>query len=304
MNESSNISPDASSIDLLDVLLTLAESAWLILAGAVLAGGLALGATFLAPTRYESVVVVSPSPDLPFRGEDATLKALNDAILNLPALLAAPAVMAEALERTGIEASQLPAEPMTLSPARADGSFKLRVAARTPEQAQQLASAILHAAHQRSKLVDERLKQVDAEVKALRDQLVALKLTHQKLQTFMKEALSPAEFGSLANAEAMNIAYTTTVQHQFDVGQSRLETLTVGRARLEALSERSMSQGPSLATPAPGSSRTIAVVMAAIGGGFVVAVFALMRRSYRSVTVSPSNHARWKALTARYLGKR
>jgi LPS O-antigen subunit length determinant protein (WzzB/FepE family) len=304
MNHSSDPSTEASSIDLLDVLLTLAESAWLILAGAVLAGCLAFGATFLAPIRYESVAVISPPPDLPLRGEDAAFKPFADTIPKIPTLLASPMVLAEALERTRIDASQLPGDPVTLSPARADGSLELRVVSRTPEQAQQLASAILDAAHQRSKVVEERRKHVDAEFRSLRDQLTALRLTHQKLQTFMKEAISPAELGSLANAEALNIGHTRSLQLQFDVSQNQLEILTIGVARLEALSERSLSQRPSLATHTTGPSRAIAALVAAIGGGFVVAVFALMRRSYRSVVVSPSNQARWKALTARYLRKR
>lgn len=286
-----------TALDLFDLLLTLAEGAWKILAGALVAAALALGTTFLLPARYESVAVIDPALNIPLREGDAATTLRSDFAQRVPGLLVSPEVRASALASTGIDPSTLPREPVTVRPHQSNdpipraGLIELRTKAPTPALAQTLATAILQSAYEQSRPAGPRLQQLDAEGKTLGEQLAELQRTLQRIESVIQaEGLSPTEFGSLAHAQATNIANTAQVQRKMEIN----------KAQLEGLSARSLVTPPTLADTPAGPSRALVVLVGAVAGAFIVSVLILFRLACQHLQPTPAHRARLQALQIRF----
>jgi uncharacterized protein involved in exopolysaccharide biosynthesis len=251
----------AEEVSLLDLLVTLAENAKLLIVGSLLVGLCALALGFVLPPTFQSVAVL--------QAEQATASLMDTAAVLDP--VAAGLGMDK---DDGVEgARRTLREKIRATVGRNDKLLTLTVSAPTPEQAQDIANAVLEQTFLQSRpkgSVGKRLETQLAEAQGrLRNAESAAAGVLKRLETSAVSGLGGSE---LARGYADLLTAAAAAQKQ--VGE--FET------QLEGLSKALLLQAPTLPEKAIQPKKALLAIGATLGTGFFLLLFVFVRQALRT----------------------
>ena len=273
--------PDDDSIDLLDVLLTLAENIkWLILLP-LLGGAVAYALSLLLAPKFDSTAVIKADSALV-----STMTAshvLDGALKNLGYL--------EGLDEDEAEAARDNLRKnISASVVRGAKLITITVSERSPSAAQRMAQEILNQVYADSKPRDAEFKRLNAEKSMLMQQASELSVASRTAQKLLDESASGVNSGALAESIAAisaNIIKIQTGIHDIDKA-------------LEGLSNEDLVQAPTLAKKPSAPNKALIAMVAAVVVGLLVMAWVLLRRSWQSSRTIELHAERLAALKRRY----
>lgn len=282
-----------SSIDVVDILLTLAENLRTILIVVGLAASMALVFVASKPERFVSVAVIDLLAHAPLDDTHESGRLRSYASRQISAALSSETVLQEAVARVGLNASTSPPPSVSVDVRAADRFVDLRVTAASAQQAQQLAKAVVESAIEYLKPVGADRERREKRLDALQVQARALTETLERLNAKLKLQPQSADLGSLATGQAMVVSNLADLQLKIAIEEAQLQLLSVA----------SVVEQPSLPGAPEGISRSGLAVMTALGTGFVLTILLLLRGAFQGVRLSRRQSARLEALKSRYLRK-
>ena len=140
-------------IDLLDILVTLAENIKLLILGPLLVGICALGIAYIVPQTFESIAVL--------KAEQATASLMTTASVLDPVAADLGLTKVDSAE----EARKLLREQIKVSVGRNDKLLTLTVSAPAPQQAQAIANAVLQQTYVQSRPKGSDLTRLEIQLK-------------------------------------------------------------------------------------------------------------------------------------------
>lgn len=270
----------AQEVGLLDLLVTLAENARLIVIGPLLVGLCALALGFVLPPTFQSVAVL--------QAEQATASLMTTAAVLDPVAAGLELDKGDSVE----EARRTLRENIRVAVGRNDKLLTLTVSAPTPEQAQATAHALLEQTYLQSRpkgSVGQRLEVQLAEAQGrLTNAESAAAGMLKRLQT---SAVSAPGGSELARGYADLLTAAAAAQGQV----SALET------QLEGLSEALLVQAPTLPEKASQPKKALLAIGATLGTGMLLLLFIFVRQALRS-TATDADAATKLARIRRALG--
>ncbi|MBT9477232.1 Wzz/FepE/Etk N-terminal domain-containing protein [Polaromonas sp.] len=265
---------------LLDLLVTLAENARLLIIGPLFMGICALGLGFVLPPTYQSVAVL--------QAEQATASLMTTAAVLDPVAAGLGMDKDDSVE----EARRTLRENLKVAVGRNDKLLTLTVSAPTPQQAQATANALLQQTYLQSRpkgSVGKRLQGQLAEAQGrLKNAESAAAGMLKRLETSVVSAPGGSE---LARGYADLLTAAAAAQGQV----SALET------QLEGLNEALLVQAPTLPQKASQPKKALMVIGATLGTGLLLLLFIFVRQALRT-TATDANAASKLARIRRALG--
>jgi capsular polysaccharide biosynthesis protein len=260
LEKQGNFSVIREDVGLLDVLLALAENVKLLILAPVLVGLCALGVGFMLPPVYQSVAML--------QADQATASLMVTASVLDPVIAGLGLAKDETLEDAR---RQLRAQIKTAI-GRGDKLLTLTVSARTAQQAQAIAHAVLRQTYQESRpkgSVRTRLatQLAEAQVRLKNAQDAAAGLL-KRLELNGSGANSVAE---VARGYADLLSATGAAQTQI----SGLE------AQLEGLSDSLLVQPPTLPERPSQPKKGLIAMGATLAAGLALLLFIFMRQAFR-----------------------
>ena len=256
----------------LDVLVTVAENAKLLVTGSLLFGVCALGVGFLLPQNYESVAVLQG--DQSHASLMLTTSVLDPVIASFG--LARDATLEDA--RTRLR-NQIKA-----SVGRTDKLLTLTVSAYSPLQAQTIAAAVLQRTYQEARPKGTARLRLETQLTEAR---VRLKNAQDVGQSLYRQ-LDGSGTGANARAEVARgyaelLGATGAAQNQI----SLLET------QLEGLSEAQLIQAPTLPGSASQPKKGLIAIGATLVAGLTLLLFVFIRQTLRDTAADQTTSAKW-----------
>ena len=256
----------------LDVLVTVAENARLLVLGSLLVGLCALGIGFLLPQTYQSVAVLEGEP--------------SHASLILTAAVLDPVIASLGLARdaTPEDARTKLRSQIKASVGRSDKLLTLTVSARSPQQAQTIAAAVLQRTYQEARPKGTARLRLETQLTEAR---VRLKNAQDVGQSLYRQ-LDGAGTGANARAEVARgyaelLGATGAAQNQI----SLLE------AQLEGLSEAQLIQAPTLPGSASQPKKGLIAIGATLVAGLTLLLFVFIRQTLRDTAANQATSAKW-----------
>ena len=245
-------------IDLLDILVTLAENIKLLILGPLLVGICALGIAYIVPQTFESIAVL--------KAEQATASLMTTAAVLNPVA----AELGLTQEDSPEEARRRLREQIKVAVGRNDKLLTLTVSAPTPHQAQIVADAVLRQTYQQSRpkaselaRLEVQLKGAEARIKNAEDAAGAL-LKRMELS------------GAAGGAElARGYGELLTVA---DAAQNQVAAL---QAQLEGLTDAQLIQAPTLPEKASKPKKGLIAIGATLAAGLALMLFVFVRQAVR-----------------------
>lgn len=255
----------------LDVLLTLAENVRLLVFGSLLVGLCALGICFLVPQTYQSVSVLQADQ--------------STASVMLTAAVLDPVIVSLGLDK-GIdrdEARRKLLDQIKTSVGRIDKLLTLTVSARSPQQAQAIAAALIQRSFQESRPKGTVRLRLEAQLAEAR-----LRLKNaQEMGQILYRQLDGASAGANARAEvARGYAELLTAT---GAAQNQIVLL---EAQLEGLSDAQLVQLPTLPENPSYPKKGLIAIGATLASGLALLIFIFIRQSLRNTLVSDKNSAK------------
>ena len=256
----------------LDVLVTVAENARLLVMGSLLVGVCALGIGFLLPKTYESVAVLQGDP--------------SHASLMLTAAVLDPVIASLGLARdtTLEDARTRLRKQIKAAIGRTDKLLTLTVSAPSPQQAQAIAAAVLQRTYQEARPKGTARLRLETQLTEAR---VRLKNAQDVGQSLYRQ-LDGSGTGANARAEVARgyaelLGATGAAQNQI----SLLE------AQLEGLSESQLIQSPTLPVSASQPKKGLIAIGATLATGLALLLFVFIRQTLRDTAASQTTSAKW-----------
>jgi len=253
----------AEEFSLLDLLVTLAENARLLVIGPLLVGLCALALGFALPQTFQSVAVL--------QAEQATASLMTTAAVLDP--VAAGLGMGMGKDDSAEESRRTLREQIKVAVGRNDKLLTLTVSAPTPQQAQATANALLQQTYLQSRpkgSVGKRLAGQLAEAQGrLKNAESAAAGMLKRLET---SAVSAPGGSELARGYADLLTAAAAAQGQV----SALE------AQLEGLSEALLVQAPTLPQKASQPKKALMAIGATLGTGLLLLLFIFVRQALRT----------------------
>ena len=266
MEEIQSLSPATEEeVSLLDLLVTLAENAKLLVIGPLLVGLCALALGFVLPQTFQSVAVLQAV----LQAEQVTASLMTTA-----AVLDTVAAGLGMDKEDGVEGARRKLrENIKVAVGRNDKLLTLTVSAPTPQQAQATAHAVLQQTYLQSRpkgIVAKRLEAQLAEAQErLKNAESAAAGTLKRIET------SPV--GSAHGSElARGYAELLTVASAAQVQVSALEP------QLEGLNEALLVQAPTLPQKASQPQKALMAMGATLGTGLLLLLFIFVRQALRT----------------------
>ena len=245
-------------IDLLDILVTLAENIKLLILGPLLVGICALGIAYIVPQTFESIAVL--------KAEQATASLMTTAAVLNPVA----AELGLTQEDSPEEARRRLREQIKVAVGRNDKLLTLTVSAPTPHQAQIVADAVLRQTYQQSRpkaselaRLEVQLKGAEARIKNAEDAAGAL---------LKRMELSGAGGGAeLARGYGELLAVAAAAQKQV----AELQAL------IEGLTDAQLVQAPTLPQKASKPKKGLIAIGATLAAGLALMLFVFVRQAVR-----------------------
>jgi LPS O-antigen subunit length determinant protein (WzzB/FepE family) len=277
------------TIDLQDLLLTVAESARLLVIGPSLVGALAYGVAHVMPQTFESTAVLKSPPDGMAPAAMASLMT-NNVVLNRS--LKALGQLEGADEREAEDRLNALRRSVKAQVGRNDSLLTMTVAARSAEAAKKTAQTILNAAFEESRPRGVEQGKLQAEMTLGKQMLVDLESSGETLKNSMAQAKGNpnADIGALAEAMAQLAGDRLRLQ-------SSLHQL---ERRAAGVSEGDLLQPPTLPQRAVAPRKGLVAILATLGGGMALLLFVFVRQAWRSGNSTEQQRDRWLALRKTY----
>jgi len=279
--EHSPLPPNDDSIDLLDVLLTLAENLkWLILLP-VIGGTLVYGLSFLLNEKYESTAIIKA---------EGSLAASMTASHVLDAALKNLGYLDQLSEEEAEEAREELQSNISTSVVRGTKLVSLTVTGRSPEAAQRMTQEILNQVYADSKPREIELKRLTTEKAMLEAQAVELAAASKTAQKLLEDPSPGTNTGSLAGSIASISARMVEMQatiHKLD-------------QTMQGLSNEDLVQAPTLPKKPSAPNRKLIAAVSVVVIGFLVLVLVLLWHSWRASHAIELHSERLAALKRRY----
>lgn len=247
----------ADEVSLLDLLVTLAENARLLVIGPLLVGLCALALGYVLPQTFQSVAVL--------QAEQAT------ASLMTTAAVLDPVAAGLGMDKDGVEGARSTLRgQIKVAVGRNDKLLTLTVSAPTPQQAQATAQAVLEQTYLQSRPKGSVAKRLEAQLAEAQGRLkIAESAAAGMLKRLETSAVSAPGGSELARGYADLL---TAAQGQV----SALET------RLEGLSEAQLMQAPTLPQKASQPKKALLAIGATLGAGLLLLLFIFVRQALRT----------------------
>lgn len=269
--------PD-DEIDLLDLVLTIAENIKLLVMGPLLAGLVALGGVWVWPSTFESSFTLNAQKTLTTDGVNITPQQISTVVLAKPTLQAAAQALTAAKQPN--LAQHLVAGAATSTIPRNTTLVLVTVRAPTAQAAHDMAQSLLAATLKGSRPQGEELARLTQD---LQKDLSALE-NARILETRLDQAIK----GGKANGEDLAKSYPSLLSAIAE--QSR--RVEQHRARLAGLGEADVVSKPNLPVSASKPRKTMVVVMAVLASGFALLLFVFLRKAFHGKTYNPESAAK------------
>ena len=245
-------------IDLLDILLTLAENIKLLILGPLFVGICALGIAYIVPQTFESIAVL--------KAEQATASLMTTASVLDPVAADLGLTKVDSAE----EARKLLREQIKVSVGRNDKLLTLTVSAPAPQQAQAIANAVLQQTYVQSRPKGSDLTRLEIQLK---DAKARTKSAEDAAGALLKRMESNGAAGSTESArgyaELLNVAAAA---------QNQVAAL---QAQLEGLTDAQLIQAPTLPEKASKPKKGLIVIGATLAAGLALMLFVFVRQAVR-----------------------
>lgn len=251
---------EQNEVSLLDILLTLAENAKLLIIGSLLAGLITLGISYTLPQTFESVAVI--------QADQTTASLMTTAAVLDPVIAQLGLSKDESVEFV----RNLLRQKIKTAVGRNDKLLTLTVSALSPEQAQAIALALLQQIYLLNRpqgSVRARLESqlIDAQARFTDAGNVAANL-RKKLESSSVTAVSSND-QARGYAELLNVAALAKNQ------------ISVLQVQLEGVSEAQLVQSPTLASNATQSKKALMAISAVLVASLFLLLFIFMRQTLR-----------------------
>ncbi len=272
---------DDDSIDVLDVLLTLAENLkWLIL-WPLLGGAIVYGLTHLLPEQYESTAIIKAEGSIAANMTAAHV--LEGALKNL-------GYLDQLSEEDAEDARQDLLHDTSTSVVRGTQLVTLKVSRHSPEAAHRMTQEILNMLYADSKPRDVELQRLSAEKTMLEQQITELTAASKTAQQLLETPTAGTNTGALAESIASissNLVRIQTAMHAVE-------------KKMLGLSNEDLVQPPTLPKRPSAPKKALIAAVSSVAIGLLVLVFVLMRQSWRASRSIELHADRLAALKRRY----
>ena len=245
-------------IDLLDILVTLAENIKLLILGPLFVGICALGIAYIVPQTFESIAVL--------KAEQATASLMTTASVLDPVAADLGLTKVDSAE----EARKLLREQIKVSVGRNDKLLTLTVSAPAPQQAQAIANAVLQQTYVQSRPKGSDLTRLETQLK---DAKARTKSAEDAAGALLKRMESNGAAGSTESArgyaELLNVAAAA---------QNQVAAL---QAQLEGLTDAQLIQAPTLPQKASKPKKGLIAIGATLAAGLALMLFVFVRQAVR-----------------------
>lgn len=257
---------DVDEINLLELLVVIAENLKLLILGPLIAGLVALGLAYWWPPTYESVSVMQTAKISP----------------QLAASLARSADVLEAVaEELGLEPQatgsgrlQKMQERVSAAVGRQDNLVTLTTRGDTAQQAQRLNQAILARVYSLTLPTATEAERIQLQIKVLQEGLAASaaleQSTARQLQSGQISDGSARLYGELQNIKAQRVRDIAALQ-----------------AQLEGLSDANLVQQPVLPDRPVKPKKALVAILAGLAAGMLLLVFVFVREGFRRAGDNP-----------------
>jgi capsular polysaccharide biosynthesis protein len=251
---------------LLDMLVTLAENAKLLVIGPLLAGLCALGLGFVLPPTYQSVAVL--------QAEQATASLMTTAAVLDPVAAGLGMDKEEGVE----EARRTLRDDIRVTVGRNDKLLTLTVLGRTPEQAQATAQALIQQTYLQSRPKGSVAKRLEVQLAEAQERLKSAQDASVGLLKRLESNSAGVNGGAeLARGYAELLNASATAQSQV----SALET------QLEGLTEALLVQSPTLPQKSSQPKKSLMAIGTLLATGLLLLLFIFVRQVLRTTAADP-----------------
>lgn len=292
------------TIDLQDLLLTIAENFRLLVFGSLLVGVLAYGAAFLIPETYESSAILKI--DAPTDAKESGFMNAGMSPADVAALITSKAVLNRSLRSLGQldGTDEREAEDrldelrgnVSVKVGRADGLLTLKVTAPSAAVAEKTASTILKFAFEESRPGDADQEKLQAEVVLIKQLLAELEDASDLARNRLAKAKESANADIGEQADTLARLAINRIELQNSLYQ--LERRAVG------VSDSNLLQAPTLPLSPVSPRKALIALLATLGSGFTLLMFVFMRQAWKTNSMTELQRHRWLALRKKYGLKR
>lgn len=267
--------PQDEEMDLLDLLVTLAENWKLLVFGPLIAGIAAFGIGFAIPKTYES----SSSVQVERTGSSFTAPMAASLAMSADALkqIAPVAGLDDGL--TAEEIYTKLSKRIKVSVGKQDKLLTVQAQAQSPEASQKLNQALLDTLFPLSKPRGLEKKQLEVQLDSEKARLQeALKLEHDTA-------------ANLASGKSVNEATSRLYGELLTANSNRQKGILDMERRLEGLDKEDVIQMPTLPERSIKPKKSLLAIGGAIAMGFALLLFVFIRQAVRTAKESSSEQA-------------
>lgn len=283
--------PEDDEIDLLDLLLTIAENIKILVIGPLLAGLLALVGVWFWPATYESGFTLNAQKTLIVDGVETKLiqpQQISAIAVAKPTLDTAAQVLTAAKQPD--LAQRILAGAATSSVPRNTTHALVTLQAPTAQASHDMAQALLSATLQASRPQGEELARLTQDLQKNQAALDNARTLETRLDQSIRQGKGSDE--ELAKNYAALLPVISD-QSKLVVQQS---------ARLAGLGENDIVAKPTVPSAPSKPRKNLVVVMAVLASGFALLLFVFIRKAMRNCLTNPEM-ARKLAMIRKALGK-
>ena len=245
-------------IDLLGILVTLAENIKLLILGPLLVGICALGIAYIVPQTFESIAVL--------KAEQATASLMTTAAVLNPVA----AELGLTQEDSPEEARRRLREQIKVAVGRNDKLLTLTVSAPTPHQAQIVADAVLRQTYQQSRPKASELARLEVQLKGAE---ARIKNAEDAAGALLKRMELSGAGGGAELARGYGELLTVAAAAQKQVAELQ--------ALIEGLTDAQLVQAPTLPQKASKPKKGLIAIGATLAAGLALMLFVFVRQAVR-----------------------
>lgn len=267
--------PQDDEIDLLDLLVTLAENWKLLILGPLAIGLIAFGIAHIIPQTYES----SSSMQVERTGSSLTSPVVASLAISADVLHEIAPVAALDAGLTNEEIYKKLSKRITVTVGKQDKLLSISTRANTPEAAQKLNQALLDSLFPLSQPRGTEKEQLEQQIESEKNRLQeSIKLEHETA-------------ASLASGKSLSEATSRLYGELLTANSNRQKSIMDIERRLAGLGNDDVVQKPTLPEQSIKPKKLLIAVGAAIAAAFALLVFVFARQALRTSAESSPEQA-------------
>lgn len=280
-NDNSASTDGENSIDILGVLITLAENIKALVVLPLLIGCISYGLAWVSPQSFESSAIIKAESSV--TASVTASHVLDSALRNLGYLNGLDEAEAEEV-REDLKKS------ISTSAVKGADLVTVKVRAESPEAAQKLSQEILQAVFDESKPRAGKLERLISKRNLLTQQIEEISTVSKKAQKSLDTPDRQFQAGEVF--ASISTLSSTLVSHQ--VARDEVDRQIAG------LSAADLVQPPTLPRKAVSPRKGLIAVLATVASGLMVLIFVLMRENLRSSGSVQAHSPRLAALKRKW----